>query len=117
VLALSTVLVFGVMLLAAAVHTTIVSGQRQLDRVDQRIADTSRQNQSLRLEVAELESPARIVEAATEDGMVVPEDVTWLAPQADEASDPAATDTVGPGATDERADEGAGQDDPGGSDR
>ena len=57
VLTLSTILVFGVMLLAAAVHTTIVSGQRELDQVDQRIAETSRQNQSLRLEVAELESP------------------------------------------------------------
>lgn len=122
VLTLSTILVFGVMLLAAAVHTTIVSGQRELDQVDQRIAETSRQNQSLRLEVAELESPARIVEAATAEGMVVPEDVTWLAPQAgaatDPGADPAATDPAGPEVEDERAAEGAGRsDDPGGSDR
>lgn len=122
VLVLSTVLVFGVMLLAVAVHTTMVSGQQELDQVNERIAETSRQNQSLRLQVAELESPARIVEAATEDGMVVPEDVTWLTPQADAGSAPrrdrGAVDPSDTETGDQRAADGSAADrSSGGSDR
>ncbi len=86
---LSTVVVFAVLLLAAVVHTSIVSGQRELDRVDRRIAEASRQNQGLRLRVAELESPPRVVEAATEEGLVVPEDVTWLSPDGARPAPPA----------------------------
>lgn len=79
-LVLATAFVFVVLLVAAVVHTTIVSGQRELDRLDARITETERRNQGLDLRVAEMASPERIVEAATEDGMVVPEDVTWLSP-------------------------------------
>ncbi len=106
VLVLSTVVVFAVLLLAAVVHTTMVSGQRELDRVDTRIAETTRQNQSLRLRVAELASPERIVEAASADGMVVPDDVTWLSPETD-ASGPIA-DPPAPSTADDVGDERAG---------
>ena len=116
VLTLSTVLVFAVLLLAAAVHTTIVSGQRELDRVDSRITEATRQNQGLQLQVAELQSPERIVEAATRDGMVVPEDVTWLLP-GEAPAPPAPADGAGSEGvpTDERAGDGAADGGAGGS--
>lgn len=83
VVTLATVVVFVVLFATAAVHTTIVSGQRDLDRIDERIQTGERRNQALRLRVAELGSPGRVVDAATADGMEVPDEVTWLTPQPD----------------------------------
>jgi cell division protein FtsL len=83
VVTLTTIVVFVVLFATAAVHTTIVSGQRDLDRIASRIETGERRNQTLRLRVAELESPGRVVDAATADGMEVPDEVTWLTPQPD----------------------------------
>ena len=59
----------------------LVQGQQQLDDLDARISEATRHQQELRLQVAELESPDRIVETATNDlGMVPPAGVTYLTP-------------------------------------
>jgi hypothetical protein len=79
----SLVLVFGVLLATAGLNTMLVSGQRDLDRIESDIRDGERRNQALALEVAEMESPDRIVAAAEAQGMIEPEEVIWLAPGAD----------------------------------
>jgi hypothetical protein len=83
----SLVLVFGVLLATAALNTVLVSGQRDLDRIESDIRDGERRNQALALEVAEMESPDRIVAAAEAQGMVEPDEVIWLTPRADGGSD------------------------------
>lgn len=101
------VVVFGVLLATAALNTMLVSGQRDLDRMETEIREGERRNQALALEVAELETPDRIKEAALAAGMVEPDEVTWVAPRPDGTSDAVTEPTAGP-ATDERADgEGA----------
>lgn len=101
------VLVFGVLLGTAALNTMLVSGQRELDRMEREIAEGRRQNQALHLQQAELESPARIVEAARRDGMIIPPEVTWITPSPDGGSDAATTPRAG------APDDGTDIDDPG----
>ncbi|HEU5148924.1 MAG TPA: hypothetical protein VFU19_00415 [Iamia sp.] len=103
----SLVVVFGVLLATAALNTMLVSGQRDLDRIEAQIREGQQRNQSLRLEVAELESPERIVRAAEAQGMVVPDEVTWLTRRPDGGSE-AMTEPADPTATDERATGGPG---------
>jgi cell division protein FtsL len=100
----SLVLVFGILLATAALNTMLVSGQRDLDRIEAEIRDGEQRNQALALEVAEKESPARIVAAAEAQGMVEPDEVIWLTPRPDGGTD-AMTATAGQG-TDVRADDG-----------
>src|SRR5690606_13816914 len=69
-----TIVVFVVLLGTAGLNTVIVARQRQLDRVEQQIRDTSDRNEALTLEVAQLESPDRIVEQARADGMDIPDE-------------------------------------------
>ena len=68
----------------------LVQGQQQLDELDGRINEATRRQQELRLQVAELESPDRIVASAQQLGMVTPPKVTYLAPTVEET--PAADD-------------------------
>lgn len=72
----------GVSLLAlAGAHAMLVSSQVRLDELEQQAAEAQARHQSLRLEVARLEAPDRVVSAATERlGMVPPEAVTYLHP-------------------------------------
>lgn len=109
IVAVALVMVFGVLLATAALNTMLVSGQRHLDGMETEIREGERRNQALALEVAELESPERIKEAALADGMVEPDEVTWIAPKPDGTSDAvtepstsASVDDEAP-ATDERA--------------
>lgn len=78
---LSLSLLFLVLFGLAVFHTVLVGAQGRLDRLDERIeAETQRQH-DLRLQVAQLESPERVVERARNDlGMVTPDDVIWLSP-------------------------------------
>ena len=78
-----TIVVFVVLLGTAGLNTVIVARQRQLDRVDTQIREGAARNEALQLEVARLESPARIVESARAAGMDIPDEVTWLAPRPD----------------------------------
>lgn len=86
VAALAGVVLLVALLGSAVAHTHLVSGQRDLDHLDTEIRATERTNVALRLRVAELESPARIVAEARRQGMIVPEEVTWVSPDPDGAS-------------------------------
>jgi len=75
-------LVFGLFALAAS-HALLASGQAKLDALNAEVDDAQARYQSLRLDVAELEAPDRIVREAQERlGMVPPPEVTYLSPSA-----------------------------------
>jgi cell division protein FtsL len=64
----------------AAVHTLVVQAQFELDRIDQQVVERRGELDALRLEVARLESPQSIADAAADLGMVTPPDRVWLEP-------------------------------------
>jgi cell division protein FtsL len=75
------VLVFGVLFALAASQAILAQNQQRLDRLEDDVADAQARYQRLRLHVAELESPGRIVRAAQERlGMVPPPGTTYLSP-------------------------------------
>ena len=72
-----TAVLFGVVF----VQVLLSQGQLQLDHLQNRLTTEQNRNQRLRLEVAELASPARVVAAAQQRlGMVSPPGVTYLSP-------------------------------------
>ena len=87
---LLTAALFATLLAVAVAHTVLVEGQVRLDELDAQLVEEQARYQELRTEVAELESPARIVQAAHDMGMVTPDDLQYLQPPAPDAS------TVGP---------------------
>ena len=81
VLVLSGMVMAASLFALAAFHAMLASGQADLDRVEQRVSDAQARYESLRLQVAELEAPSRIVREAQERlGMVPPPGVTYLTP-------------------------------------
>jgi cell division protein FtsL len=87
---LLTAALFATLLAVAVAHTVLVEGQVRLDQLDRQLVDEQARYQELRTEVAQLESPERIVQSANEMGMVTPDDLQYLQPPAPDAS------TVGP---------------------
>jgi cell division protein FtsL len=83
---LLTAALFATLLAVAVAHTVLVQGQVRLDELDAQLATEQSRYQELRKEVAELESPDRIVAAAQEQGMVPPADLQYLQPAAPDAS-------------------------------
>jgi cell division protein FtsL len=85
--------VFGVVV----AHVVLTQNQFRLDGLQQRSARQQAEYDRLRLNVAELESPGRIVAAASERlGMVTPAAITYLTPTTGDAGtsgSPAATAT------------------------
>lgn len=79
-LVLAGVLVIGSLFGVVICHAMLVTGQGRLDGLEQEVAQEQTRHQSLRLKVAELESPGRIVEAAQGFGMVSPAEITYLTP-------------------------------------
>jgi cell division protein FtsL len=75
-----TVALFGALFGVAVSHALLIEGQLELDHLDQQVAEEQARYERLRLEVAELQSPERILTDAQELGMVPPEDVIWLTP-------------------------------------
>jgi cell division protein FtsL len=64
-----------------ASHVLLTQGQFRLDRLRSRAAAEQARYERLRLQVAELESPSRVVATAQERlGMVPPPTVTYLSP-------------------------------------
>jgi len=104
---LLTGLLFVTLFLIAIAHTVLVQGQVRLDALDADLRIEQARYQELRKEVAEMESPSRVVAAAEDLGMVMPEDLVYLQPDAPSASavaepegDPVdGTDRSGPSST------------------
>jgi hypothetical protein len=78
--ALGVFLAFAIAFAVVACQVVLLQGQQRLDEVDAGIATETDRYQQLRLEVAELEAPARIVAEAARLGMVPPPEVTYLTP-------------------------------------
>ena len=81
---LSVSLAFAIAFAVVACQVLLVQGQERLDTLHAEIGTEGGRHQELRLEVAEMESPARIVAEATELGMVTPPEVLYLTPAPDE---------------------------------
>jgi cell division protein FtsL len=78
---LLTVLLFVALFGVAVSHALLIESQASVDELDQRVAAEQARYERLRQEVAELESPQRILTEATEDlGMVPAGDMVWLTP-------------------------------------
>lgn len=88
--------VAGMLLALAAFNAMLVSGQGRLDGLERRVAEAQSAYSTMRLRVAELEAPERIVQAAQQRlGMHLPDDVHYLTPSATLA-DEAGTATTAP---------------------
>lgn len=75
--AVAVTALFGVV----AAHAALTQGQFRLERLQSRAAEQQANYDRLRLQVAELESPQRVVAAARDRlGMVTPPNITYLAP-------------------------------------
>jgi cell division protein FtsL len=97
---LLTGLIFVTLFLIAIAHTLLVQGQIHLDDLDAQLTTEQARYQELRTEVAEMESPERIVAAAEAMGMVSPQDLVYLQPTTpDPADGSTALGSDGPGAT------------------
>lgn len=76
-----TVLLFVALFGVAVSHTLLIESQIELDALDQQVAAEQARYEALRVDVAGLESPDRIMaEARDALGMVPPDDVVWLTP-------------------------------------
>lgn len=64
----------------ATTHAMLVSSQVRLDDLEAQAADAQARHQSLRLEVASLEDPARVVTIATDRLGMIPADSTVYLP-------------------------------------
>lgn len=87
-----TVLLFVALFGVAVSHAVLIQSQASVDGLDQRVAAEQARYEELRQEVAELESPQRILgEATNELGMVPAGQKVWLTPD-----EPAPTGTTEP---------------------
>jgi cell division protein FtsL len=76
-----TVLLFAALFAVAVSHALLIESQVRLDSLGEQVAAEQARYEELRREVAELESPERIVAEAQERlGMVEPNEVVWLTP-------------------------------------
>jgi cell division protein FtsL len=79
--------VFALLFGLVVFHTMLLQNQQRLDHVSKQVSEQQARYQSLRLQVAQLESPQRIIDEATHKlGMVPPDGTTYLTPAADEAA-------------------------------
>lgn len=77
-----TGLVFAALFAVAIAQTLLVQGQIRLDGLDQQLTTEQARYRALRNQVAQMESPARVVAAAQKLGMVAPDDLVYLQPDA-----------------------------------
>jgi len=76
-----TVLLFVALFGLAVSHTVLIESQASVDGLDQRVAAEQARYEELRQQVAELESPQRILGEATQElGMVPAGEKIWLTP-------------------------------------
>lgn len=75
--------VFAVLFGLVVFHTVLLQNQQKLDHLDAQVSEAQGTYQSLRLQVAQLEAPQRIIDVATHKlGMVPPDGTTYLTPAA-----------------------------------
>lgn len=75
--------VFAVLFGLVVFHTVLLQNQQKLDHLNTEVSDAQGNYQSLRLQVAQLEAPQRIIDVATHKlGMVPPDGTTYLTPAA-----------------------------------
>lgn len=79
-IALGAFLTFVVALALVTCQVILVQGQERLDRLEADLTTEAERYDRLRLQVAELEAPERIVDAATALGMAPPDTITYLTP-------------------------------------
>ncbi len=92
----TAVLTVGTIFGAAFFHVLLVQSQFRLDRVGKQAEEQQQRYEHLRLEVARLAAPERIVAAAQERlGMVVPPEVGYLMAPAPVPGDPNANSLAG----------------------
>lgn len=76
-----TVSLFGALFGVAVSHAMLIESQMDLEQLDERASSEQARYERLRLDVAQLESPDRIIrEAQDRLGMVPADDVVWLTP-------------------------------------
>ncbi|WP_426572585.1 hypothetical protein [Aquihabitans sp. McL0605] len=98
-------LIFGSLMASAIFHGLLVSGQSNLDHMDTELQDQRSQLARERLELADLQSPARIAAEAEKMGMVPADRQHWLSPGTDAepivtgSTDEATTTDTTPGST------------------
>jgi cell division protein FtsL len=99
---LLTILAFVALFGVAASHALLIQNQAHIDELNDRVAAEQARYEELRLEVAQLESPQRIMEEATTNlGMVPPGETVWLTP--DEPAPPTTAPEEPPESTDTSA--------------
>lgn len=92
----TALLTVGTIFGAAAFHVLLVQSQFRLDRVADRAFAQQQRYEQLRLEVARLAAPERVVATAQERlGMVVPPEVAYLMAPAPPVTDPASIPLTG----------------------
>lgn len=75
--------VFAVLFGLVVFHTVLLQNQQKLDHLNSQVSEAQGQYQSMRLQVAQLEAPQRILDVATHKlGMVPPDGTTYLTPAA-----------------------------------
>jgi cell division protein FtsL len=78
--ALSAFIAFGIAIALVVCQVLLVQGQQRLDHLDTDMATADQHYDELRLQVAQLSAPDRIVDAATDLGMAPPDTITYLTP-------------------------------------
>lgn len=112
VVVVAALLVFGSLLTSAVLHGLLVSGQATIDRLDADLQDGRTALAQEKLELANLQAPARIAAEAELLGMVPADGQHWLSPGTGDA--PVITGTAPLGSTDADADPDTEADLPGG---
>ena len=78
--------VFGILLAVVMFHTVLLQNQRRLDQLDSQVRTEQARYQQLRLEVAQLQAPQRIIDVATTKlGLVPSQGTTYLTPSGADA--------------------------------
>jgi cell division protein FtsL len=104
-----TVSLFGALFGVAVSHAMLIESQMDLEQLDERASSEQARYERLRLDVAQLESPDRIVrEAQDRLGMVPADDVVWLTPDQPAPADEG--DGNGDGRTGDTGTGGTGED-------
>ena len=97
--------IFAVLFGLVVFHTMLLQNQQRLDHLDQQVTEAQAKYQSLRLQVAQLEAPQRIIDVATTKlGMVPPDGTTYLTPAPVDDASTSAGATQGEASTDDTAD-------------